>query len=74
VNPGNEVVGEFELDSGAELTIDQAIPCGLIISELVTKPLQHAFEGRDSGTISVSLEEQPQEYVLVVEDDGVGYE
>jgi PAS domain S-box-containing protein len=55
------------------LTIDTAIPFGLITNELVTNALKHAFPAGRQGTITVSLTSQPNGGVqLSVADDGVG--
>jgi PAS domain S-box-containing protein len=55
------------------LDINTAIPCGLIINELVTNCLKHAFPGGRKGTISVVLQSPKQAtYELTVRDDGVG--
>ena len=55
------------------LSIDMAIPCGLIINELVTNALKHAFPDRRRGTITVSLATRTNGDVeLCVADDGVG--
>jgi two-component sensor histidine kinase/HAMP domain-containing protein len=55
------------------LPLDQAIPCGLIISELVTNAMKHAFPGQVEGRIVVALEEpSPGRLRLQVSDDGVG--
>ena len=62
-----------EIDvGGARLTIDVAIPCGLIVNELVTNALKHAFPDGRRGTIWVVLQENPVELRLAIEDDGVG--
>ncbi|HEY6084853.1 MAG TPA: histidine kinase dimerization/phosphoacceptor domain -containing protein, partial [Nitrospira sp.] len=37
------------------LPVDMAIPCGLILNELATNSLKHAFIGRDGGTIGIEL-------------------
>jgi two-component sensor histidine kinase len=59
--------------SGLFLSVDSAIPCGLIINELVTNSLKHAFVGRDQGTVSVQLIPCKEGQIcLVVSDDGVG--
>ena len=59
--------------------LDQAIPCGLILNEWVSNAMKYAFEGRESGTISVGLkavdvEGKPEEEEIQIEvkDDGVG--
>jgi two-component sensor histidine kinase len=58
---------------GVLLPVSCAIPCGLIINELVTNSLKHAFRGREHGVIRVSLHQQGEDRVeLVVADDGVG--
>ena len=55
------------------LNIDTAIPLGLILNELISNALKHAFPGGRPGTILVSLDFQPSgKLVLAVQDDGVG--
>ena len=55
------------------LTVDVAIPCGLIVNELVTNALKHAFPDGRAGEVRVSLSESQEGTLdLVVEDDGVG--
>ena len=55
------------------LPIDIAIPCGLIVNELITNALKHAFPGERLGHITVSLhQEAPGWLLLEVEDDGIG--
>jgi len=57
-----------------KLDLDAAVPCGLIINELVTNSLKHAFPaGRNGCMVSVRLAESGEgRYELVVADDGVG--
>ncbi len=54
------------------LSVDLAIPCSLLISELVSNALKHAFVGRDSGEIRVEFHAQDERYRLEVSDNGVG--
>jgi PAS domain S-box-containing protein len=54
------------------LNLDQAIPCGLIINELVSNALKYAFKGRKKGVLTVVLREEEGEIILAVKDDGVG--
>ena len=55
------------------LTLDQAVPCGLLLNELVTNALKYAFPGDRSGCIRVTLARAtPQSVCLTVADDGVG--
>lgn len=64
----------FEVIAEAvQLPIDRAIPCGLIINELVTNALKHAFPNGRKGLITVELRMLRGVDVLVaVSDDGVG--
>ena len=58
---------------GVDLGLDTALPCGLIITELVTNALKYAFPGRKDGTIYVSLGSTPEgNNQLVVWDNGAG--
>ena len=59
-------VGDFEIN------LDTAIPCGLIINELVTNSVKYAFPNGKSGTIKVEFKSVGEEYLLTVADDGVG--
>jgi two-component sensor histidine kinase len=55
------------------LAVDKAIPCGLILNELITNALKHAFRDGRSGTIRVELAPVAGGGVrLVVSDDGAG--
>lgn len=57
----------------ASFSIDTAIPCGLIIQELVSNSLKHAFPDGRPGEIRVELQRQPENaWVLIVADDGLG--
>ena len=55
------------------LDVNTAIPLGLIINELVSNSLKHAFPAGRQGTISVRLAEtEPGALSLLVRDDGIG--
>jgi two-component sensor histidine kinase len=60
-------IGDVQLD------LDRAVPCGLIVNELVSNALKHAFPDGRAGRLCVEL--QPfgdKQHVLVVGDNGVG--
>jgi len=64
---------KFEIDiQNILLPVAQAIPCGLIVNELVTNSIKHAFPQGRSGSITVSLAQHDQTLQLRVRDDGVG--
>lgn len=52
--------------------IDEAVSCGLIINELVSNSLKHAFPGERGGEVSVALDYRNGEYVLTISDNGIG--
>jgi two-component sensor histidine kinase len=70
ISPAN-IALKVEIDNVA-LAVDQAIPCGLILNELISNALKHAFPGERHGAISVELRRLDTSLVLVVGDDGVG--
>ncbi len=65
---------DFEVNvEGAQLDVDAAMYCGLIISELVMNSLRHAFPGKREGRVRVSLAPRDQDtFSLEVSDNGVG--
>jgi len=55
------------------LSINKAIPCGLVINELVSNALKHAFPDSKKGEIQIKLYSNRQNRTkLVVSDDGIG--
>ncbi len=65
---------ELDLDiDHTEMVVDTAIPCGLIVNELISNCLKHAFPDGMNGRVRVAFHElDDKEYELVVSDDGVG--
>ena len=55
-----------------KLSISAAIPCGLIVNELITNALKHAFPGTRRGEIIVRLSVDDHHALLSVSDNGVG--
>lgn len=54
------------------LAINTAVPCALIINELITNAFKHAFTGRTSGKISISFFRLADMYTLKISDNGKG--
>lgn len=64
-----EVKGKVEQ---VDLSLDQAIPCGLIINEIITNSMKYAFLNMKKGIIYLELKEKNSNITLVVGDNGVG--
>jgi len=63
----------LELDLGdVNLNLDQAIPCGLIINELVSNSIKYAFPFNRQGKIQIELIKEDNKIYLKVSDNGVG--
>ncbi len=74
LNPGqvrlNMQIKDIELDFG------RAIPLGLIINELVSNSLKHAFPENRKGELKINLgvsEDKEYDYTLIVKDNGIGF-
>jgi len=65
---------KLELDvERTDMVVDTAIPCGLIINELISNALKHGFPDDRAGTVTVRFHSMGgKEYYLEVSDDGVG--
>jgi PAS domain S-box-containing protein len=62
----------FDIDAAVMLEIEKAIPLGLILTELVSNSLKHAFRDGRPGTITVGLHADADTQTLTVCDDGAG--
>lgn len=63
---------QLRLD-GLILDVNKAIPCGLILNELLSNALKHAFPTGRSGEIHIALQvDAAQQVTLVVSDTGIG--
>jgi len=56
------------------LDLDDAIPVALIVNELLSNCFKHAFPDGRTGKATVSMGPRDEEWILVVSDDGVGFE
>jgi PAS domain S-box-containing protein len=68
-------LGSIELDMAIDdvaVPVDKAIPCGLLLNELVTNALKHAFKDGRRGELRVELAKLGDRLRLVVKDNGVG--
>ncbi len=56
-----------------ELDVDVMVPLGLILNELISNSLKHAFPNGQKGQLSVSFKEKKESFLLEVADTGVGF-
>jgi two-component sensor histidine kinase len=71
----NAVAGSIALDVEVpelHAGLDAAIPCGLILNEVLTNAFKHAFVGRAAGRVTVALRIVGDQVLLEIADDGVG--
>jgi two-component sensor histidine kinase len=68
---GKAIDLRFDMED-LRLGIDAAIPCGLIVNELLTNALHHAFSGRPGGRVTIRFFTEGEKYALGVIDDGIG--
>jgi two-component sensor histidine kinase len=54
------------------LHIDDAIPCGLIINELLSNAFKYAFVKKQKGTVGISAKVKEENIILAIWDDGIG--
>jgi len=74
-NLGNRVKVNLQVHVKHQvINLDKAIPCGIIINELMSNAFKYAFEDGTGGTISIGLgqDEKSNRYHLLVSDNGVG--
>lgn len=69
---GNKITSKIESDK-LELNINQAIPCALIINEVVTNIYKHAFPDQKRGKIVVKLTNTSDDIHLEIRDNGQGF-
>jgi PAS domain S-box-containing protein len=73
-NRGSEISIQLKTDlQPLSFSVVTAIPCGLVLNELASNTLKHAFRGRTDGEVNVELRSSPEGRVcLTVKDNGVG--
>jgi PAS domain S-box-containing protein len=70
-SPASEIGLQIEVRD-VFLPVDAAIPCGLILNELISNALKHAFRGSSHGTVTIRMSKRGAAYDLSVQDDGEG--
>jgi len=68
---GADIQSEIEADE-IYLPVDQAIPCALIVNEILSNAFKHAFRGKKQGMLEVSAKQVDDRIRIVVRDNGAG--
>jgi PAS domain S-box-containing protein len=74
----NNIHLSMDLEENVLFNMDIAVPLGIIVNELVSNSLKHAFTDRDKGEIQIKLHREESEdcksasFILTISDDGVG--
>ncbi len=78
----SDIISMYRIDTSAitteinirdiELDLESAVPCGLIINELLTNAFKHAFPKNRRGVLSVNFTKTDGAYTLTIKDNGVG--
>lgn len=58
--------------SDIELNVNQAVPCALIINEMLSNAFKHAFKGEEKGTLSIIIRKENDEISVTIADNGNG--
>lgn len=64
-----QITHRFDLDP-VELSVNQAIPCGLILNELITNTYKHVFSKQDTGEIFIRISRNMDMITIEVKDNG----
>ncbi len=71
-SPGRlSITTHLDLDN-IIVSIDEAVPCGLIINELILNSLKHGYPDKETGRISISMKLRGHDAVFTYADNGVG--
>jgi len=71
VSSGPEIACTVEAED-LFLAVDQAIPCALVINEVLSNAFKHAFRGREQGAIRISVRQVDGTVHIRIEDNGSG--
>jgi two-component sensor histidine kinase len=71
--PGDRITLDIQVDP-IWIEVRNAVPCGLLVNELLSNSLKYAFPGDQGGEITIALRATPEGHmVLVIHDTGVGF-
>jgi PAS domain S-box-containing protein len=68
---GTKIKIDREIEN-IDLSLDQAIPCGLILNELITNALKYAYTVDEEGEVYISIRKNENKIEVIVQDFGIG--
>ena len=68
---GHEIICEIPSQE-VILQVDQALPCALVVNEILSNAYKHAFKGRKKGKIEISAVQENGQIRITVRDNGIG--
>ena len=68
----SSIQAEIDVEKDVVLNMDTAVPCGLIINELVTNSIKFAFKGKENGRIYIKLYSEDGFFTMIIGDNGIG--
>lgn len=71
LQPDFQLQADFQA-AAVQLPSDKATSIALILNELLQNTIEHAFEGRSSGSLQVHFTEEKEHFRLSISDDGIG--
>lgn len=71
--PGLIIDFNLNIEKNVILNINQAVPVTLILNELITNALKHAFVDKKEGKIIINFYRDNGNYIMIVEDNGIGF-
>lgn len=72
VSPEKNILLELNVPK-VFLNIDDAIPCGLIINELLSNSFKYGFVKKKNGTVGITVKVKKENIILAIWDDGAGF-
>ncbi|MDZ7680484.1 MAG: sensor histidine kinase [Fodinibius sp.] len=70
---GKDIAITVDINSSIIMNINQTIPLGMLLNELVTNSMKYAFQDMDGGEISITVEQEQEEFVIEYRDNGKGF-
>lgn len=64
---------DVSLKTTIKLPSKYALYCGFILNEAISNAYKHAFKGKQVGKVLITLSQEENEYQLIIQDDGIGY-